>query len=108
MHNKGGWVSNSEISHFLRINPASVSGMLHKLKNNGYIHWRPRSHIRLTERGKTIAENIYNNYKKLEKFFEEILNIKNKKLIDKLCCGIEHHVTNEIIEALDNLLISTN
>jgi len=36
-YNNGGWVSNSEISDLLGINPASVSWMLHKLKNNGYI-----------------------------------------------------------------------
>jgi len=104
-HNKGGWVSNSEISDLLGINPSSVSGMLHKLKKNDYICWKPRSSIRLTQKGKMIAKQIIRNYQKLENFFKGILKVKDKELIDKLCCGIEHHVTSEVVKALDEFLI---
>ena len=104
-HNKGGWASNSEISDLLGINPSSVSGMLHQLKKNDFISWKPRSSIRLTQKGKIIAKQIIRNYQKLEDFFKYILKIKDKQLIDKLCCGIEHHITSEIIKALDDLLI---
>lgn len=102
--NKGGWVSNSEISEFLCIKPASISGMLHKLKSSGFILWKPRSSIRLTQKGKEIAKQMIENYEKLREFFINILELNDKKLIDKLCCGIEHHITNKVVEALDNLL----
>lgn len=102
--NKGGWVSNSEISNFLSIKPASVSGMLHKLKNNGFITWKPRYSIRLNQKGKNIAKQMIKNSKKLREFFTGILKLNDKELIDKLCCGIEHHITHEVTEALDNLL----
>ena len=102
--NKGGWVSNSEISNFLSIKPASVSGMLHKLKNNGFITWKPRYSIRLTQKGKNIAKQMIKNSKKLREFFTGILKLNDKELIDKLCCGIEHHITPEVTKALDNLL----
>lgn len=102
--NKGGWVSNSEISNFLNIKPASVSGMLHKLKNNGFIKWKPRYSIRLNQTGKNIAKQLINNSNKLRDFFTGILKLNDKELIDKLCCGIEHHITPEVTKALDNLL----
>ena len=80
--------------------------MLHKLKNNGYIQWKPRNSIRLTQKGKIIAKQINRNYIKLEEFFKCILKIEDKELLDKLCGGIEHHITPEIVKALDNLLIN--
>ncbi len=100
---KGGWVSNSEISNFLCVKPASVSNILHKLKNNNLIKWKPRSSIRLTQNGKNIADQMINKYKKLRKFFMQTLGIDDKELIEKLSCGIEHHITNEVVNALDNL-----
>ena len=103
-NNKGGWVSNSEISNFLNIKPASVSGMLHKLKNNGFIIWKPRNSIRLKQKGKEVAKQLIKNSNKLREFFIGILKLNDKDLIDKLCCGIEHHITPEVTKALDNLL----
>jgi DtxR family Mn-dependent transcriptional regulator len=100
---KGGWVCNSEISDLLCIQPASVSGMLHKLKNNELIIWKPRSSIRLTPKGKNIAKETVKKAKKLREFFTAVLRIDDKDLIDKLCCGIEHHITSEVVRALDNL-----
>ena len=103
--NKGGWVSNSEISNFLKIKPASVTNMLYKLKSNDLIDWKPRSSIRLTPQGKQVAIQMIKNYKNLKNFFIKILKINDKGLIDELCCGIEHHITPEITKALENLFI---
>ncbi len=101
--NKGGWVSNSEISEFLGIKPASVSSMLHKLSKNGLIMWRPRRAIRLTQKGKQVAKQMVINYKKLKIFFKRVLKIDDNSVIEKLCCGIEHHITPEVVQALDDL-----
>lgn len=102
---KAGWVSNSDISNFLNVKPSSVSSMFHNLKKKGYITWKPRSSIRLTQNGKKIAKQMTKNYKKLREFFKQILKINDKEIIEKLCCGIEHHITPEVVKALDNLLI---
>ena len=48
--NRGGWVTNKEIADSLKIEPASISGMLHKLKNKNLINWKPRKAITLTEK----------------------------------------------------------
>ncbi|MFX1389975.1 MAG: metal-dependent transcriptional regulator [Promethearchaeota archaeon] len=101
--NKGGWVSNSEISNFLDIKPSSVSSMLYKLKKNGYIDWKPRKSIRLTKKGKIIACNTIKNYNSLVKFFSNILKVKNDALIEKISCEIEHHINPEISNALEEL-----
>jgi len=100
---KGGWVSNSEISNFLSVKPASVSGMLHKLKENGFISWKPRRSIRLTSQGRIVAKKILNDYNQLQDFFIQVLNINDLELVNKLCCGIEHHITPEVVEGLKEL-----
>jgi len=53
---KGGWVTNKEIAAKLQVEPPSISGMLKKLKNQGLINWEPRKSIRLTVKGKKIAQ----------------------------------------------------
>ncbi|MHA1671694.1 MAG: metal-dependent transcriptional regulator [Promethearchaeota archaeon] len=103
-HKKGGWVSNSELSDFLNKKPSSISEMLHKLKNEDFINWKPRSPIRITQKGKKIAKQMMENYNLLKQFFIVVLNINDKELIERLCCGIEHHITPEVAKSLDNLL----
>ena len=101
--NRGGWVSNSEISNILKVKPASVSSMLYKLKENSYIHWHPRKSVRLTAKGKNIALTTINKYNQLKHFFEDVLGVDNTFELDELCCKIEHTITPEISDALENL-----
>jgi DtxR family Mn-dependent transcriptional regulator len=100
---KGGWVSNSEISDFLKIKPSSVTNMLYKLKELKLIAWEPRKSLRLTSRGKLIAQQTIENYNCLRKFFINILNLKDDSRLKQMCCEIEHHITPEVTEALNNL-----
>lgn len=103
--NKGGWVSNSEISDFLKVKPASVSNMLFKLQTNNLINWRPRKSVRLSMKGKDIAIGTINKYNLWKSFFINILSLNDSLELNELCCKIEHFVTPEISDALENLLL---
>ncbi len=103
--NKGGWASNSKISKFLKVKPPSVTNMLHKLKANGLIDWRPKKSIRLTKKGKEIALNIVKNYNCLFDFFIHVLKVKNESTVQKLCCEIEHYMSKDVSDALENLVL---
>jgi len=85
-----------------KFKPASVSSMLFKLKENNYIQWYPRKSVRLTAKGKKIALTTLNNYNQLKHFFEDILGVDNTFELDELCCKIEHSITPEISDALEN------
>lgn len=106
--NKGGWVSNSELAEFLEVKPSSVSSMLHKLKEQGLIQWKPRSSIRLQEKGKNIAKQVLRNYEHFYKFCVDILEIDDNKTIKDLCCKVEHHLSSEISNKIHELIISGN
>ncbi|MFX1277684.1 MAG: metal-dependent transcriptional regulator [Promethearchaeota archaeon] len=103
---KGGWVSNKEIAEALSIKPASVSGMLNKLKKRGFIQWEQRKSIRLTKLGKEVAEHLNEVHSILNEFFEKVLKIKDKELINDLSCQIEHHITEDVKDSLKKFLNS--
>ncbi|MFX1366451.1 MAG: metal-dependent transcriptional regulator [Promethearchaeota archaeon] len=101
---KGGWVSNKEIAENLKVEPASVSGMLEKLKKKELIKWEPRKAIRLTEKGKKIAKQLDETHTLLHQFFAEVLKIEDQEVIEDLSCEIEHHITRDVKNSLKEFL----
>lgn len=101
---KGGWVSNKEIAESLKVEPASVSGMLEKLKKSKLIKWEPRKAIRLTEKGKIIARQLDETHTLLHQFFAEVLKIEDEDVIENLSCEIEHHITLDVKNSLKEFL----
>ncbi|MCK4481296.1 MAG: MarR family transcriptional regulator [Candidatus Lokiarchaeota archaeon] len=101
---KGGWVSNKEIAEKLQVEPASVSGMLEKLKKKGLIKWEPRKAIRLTEKGKMIAKQLDETHTLLYQFFSKVLKIEDQDVIENLSCDIEHHITQNVKKSLEEFL----
>ena len=101
---RGGWVSNKELAENLDVKPASVTGMLEKLKRAGLILWKPRKAIRLTEKGKTIAIQLNETHELLHTFFEKVLKIDDKDLVEKISCEIEHHITIDVKNSLKEFL----
>lgn len=103
--NRGGWVSNSEIAKWMKVRPSSVTDMLYKLREKDLVDWKPRKALRLTQKGKEVAKYTIERYKSLRGFFVNVLKMKDDSLIKDLCCKIEHHLTPEISEALENLSV---
>ena len=101
---RGGWVTNKELSERLNVEPASVSGMLKKLKDKDFINWEPRKSIRLTEKGKRIARQLSTTHSLLLDFFEHVLKIQDQELAEKLSCEIEHHITRDVKKSLEEFL----
>lgn len=101
---RGGWVSNKEIAEALDVEPASVSGMLDKLKSRGFIKWEPRKAIRLTEEGKNIAIQLDEIHELLRAFFKNVLKIEDNQLIENVSHEIEHHITQDVKKSLKKFL----
>ena len=102
---KGGWVTNKEIAENLQVEPASVSGMLDKLKNKKLVKWEPRKSIRLTDKGKKYALQLEETHTLLRTFFKEILKINDEALVEKISCDIEHHITQDVKESFRNFIL---
>jgi len=101
---RGGWVSNKALAENLNVKPASVTGMLEKLQRAGLILWKPRKAIRLTEKGKRIAIQLNETHELLHTFFEKVLKIDDKDLVEKISCEIEHHISIDVKNSLKEFL----
>lgn len=90
-----------DIVNQLGFSKPSVSIMLKKLKEDGYILIDENSHIHLTSQGKIIAEKILNRHTTLTDLFKKIgVSAKNA---EEDACKIEHDLSDETFDALAQL-----
>ena len=101
--NKKSHVSTTTISKQLKIAPASVTQMLKKLEDLGYIKYIPYKGAILTEKGIKIAQKITRKHRILERFLSDVLNIK-KENIHIQACNMEHSLSDEAERAMCQIL----
>ena len=90
-----------DIVNHLKYSKPSVSIMLKKLKEDGYLTIDTNSHIFLTDRGKEIAEKIYARHTCLTEFLLKIG--VSETIAEEDACKIEHDLTDETFNAIKNL-----
>jgi DtxR family Mn-dependent transcriptional regulator len=95
--------STTDISRTLKLAPASVTEMLKKLAEKGYITHSPYHGTRLTANGKRTAENIVRKHRLLERFLHDILKVDNAQVHDQ-ACGMEHSLSDDAAESLCRFL----
>jgi DtxR family transcriptional regulator, Mn-dependent transcriptional regulator len=96
-------VSTTEISRTLKVAPASVTEMVRKLDEKGYITHSPYHGTRLTSNGRRIAENIVRKHRLLERFLHDVLKVDKMNVHDQ-ACGMEHSLSDDAAEALCRFL----
>lgn len=96
-------VSTTAVSNYFKIAPASVTEMLQKLAEKGYIEYSPYHGSRLTSKGLRIAETVTRKHRLLEKFLHEVLNIGKEK-VHAQACEMEHALSDEAEESLCRFL----
>ena len=99
----GCLVSNTEISQKLDVAPASVTEMLKKLAQDGYIKYSPYHGSTLTEKGLQEAQKVTRKHRLLEKFLFDVLHIGKDK-VHTQACQMEHSLSDEAEESLCRLL----
>jgi DtxR family Mn-dependent transcriptional regulator len=99
----GDLVSTTEISQKLDVAPASVTEMLKKLAQDGYIKYSPYHGSTLTEKGLQEAQKVTRKHRLLEKFLFDVLHIGKDK-VHTQACQMEHSLSDEAEESLCRLL----
>jgi DtxR family Mn-dependent transcriptional regulator len=99
----GDLVSNTQISQKLDVAPASVTEMLKKLAQDGYINYHPYHGSTLTEKGLKEAKKITRKHRLLEKFLSDVLHIGKDK-VHLEACQMEHALSDEAEESLCRFL----
>ena len=92
-------VGTSELSKRLGIAPGSVTEMVKKLSENGYVNYAPYKGVTLTDKGLRIATKMTRKHRLLERFLHDVLKIGNDK-VHQEACELEHALSDETERAL--------
>jgi DtxR family Mn-dependent transcriptional regulator len=98
LQNRDGSAKTGEISSEMSVRPSSVTEMLQKLQEQGYIKYEPYKGATLTDFGKKIARELMKKHKIIADFLE-IIGIE-RELAEADACQIKHHVTVKTLERL--------
>lgn len=99
----GDLASNTDIAHKLDVAPASVTEMLKKLSEDGYVKYSPYHGSTLTDKGLQEAQKITRKHRLLENFLSNVLHIRNDKVHEE-ACRMEHDLSDEAAESLCRFL----
>ncbi|MCS7144133.1 MAG: metal-dependent transcriptional regulator [Archaeoglobaceae archaeon] len=100
---KSGKVAKTgDIAKILKVKPSSVTEMLLKLKDRGYIDYNPYKGAILTKSGEKIAERIKKHHQIVSSFFKYI-GVEDG-VAEKLGCELEHHISDEVAIRLNSIV----
>lgn len=95
----GASASTSDLSKRLNISQASVTEMVKKLAENGYVKYEPYQGVTLTNTGFALAEKMTRKHRLLERFLHDILHIGKDK-VHVEACAMEHGLSDDAERAL--------
>lgn len=99
-----GQACTNNIAAAMGIKPPSVTEVLQKLQDEGYIHYIPYVGATLTAKGRDLAEELRKKHRAIADFLTVIGISPGIAEID--ACQIEHHVNEETVIRLELLLYS--
>jgi DtxR family Mn-dependent transcriptional regulator len=91
---EGGLAKTSDIADALEVAPASVTEMLHKLSDQGYITHEPYRGVRLRARGRRIGQRLTRKHRLLERFLADFVGVKGPSGHEQ-ACKMEHALSDE-------------
>jgi len=95
--------STTEIAKRLEISAPSVTEMLKRLAELGYIQYEPYKEVTLTDKGRQMAKRVTRKHRVLERFLHDILSIRKDKA-HKQACEMEHVLTDEVETGICKML----
>jgi Mn-dependent DtxR family transcriptional regulator len=99
--NDKGYARVVDIASSLQVKQASVTSMVQKLGELGYLNYEKYRGLVLTEKGRAVASNIQKRHTTLSRFFSlfGLATETQQKDIE----GIEHHLSPSTVEVLADL-----
>ena len=99
---KKGYARPIDIASSLQITPSSVTRMIQKLDEMGFIIYEKYRGIIFTDKGKKIARTMAKKHKMLEEFFRTI-GVQEENIYQEVE-GIEHHISQQTAFCISSLL----
>jgi Mn-dependent DtxR family transcriptional regulator len=99
-----GYATTVDISNYLNVSSPSVTKMIQRLDESGYLNYEKYRGIRLTDDGIKIARSIRNRHEILAEFFR-IIGVDDE-IANNDAEGIEHHLHHETLKKLEEFMIA--
>lgn len=96
-----GYARVVDIASSLRVTQASVTGMVQRLGEMGYLNYEKYRGLILTDKGREVATGIQRRHETLSRFFS-LFGIDNEVQQQDIE-GMEHHLSGETVETLSDL-----
>jgi DtxR family transcriptional regulator, Mn-dependent transcriptional regulator len=90
-----GEVSNTSIAETLQISSASVTGMLKKLQERGFVKQEPYKNVVLTKRGEKTALEVLRHHRLIETYLHQVLGYPLDEVHDE-AERLEHHISEAL------------
>ena len=97
-----GYARAVEIADALDIRPSSVTKMIQRLDEQGYLVYEKYRGIRLTELGEKVAKRMARRHRLLEKFLR-LLEL-DESVVQRDAEGIEHYISPPTIDRLASMV----
>jgi DtxR family transcriptional regulator, Mn-dependent transcriptional regulator len=95
----GGPVGTTAVAARLGVAPASASGMLRRLADEGLVTYAPYRGARLTAAGERLALEVIRHHRLLELFLAEVLGMPWDRVHEEAEV-LEHHISEELEELI--------
>ncbi|MDY6780372.1 MAG: metal-dependent transcriptional regulator, partial [Halobacteria archaeon] len=92
-----GNVSTSELADYLGVKPPTVTSMVDKLEEKGFVEREKYKGVELTDDGMTVALEVVRHHRLLESFLVEHLDYDWSEVHDEAEV-LEHHISEEFEE----------
>ena len=100
---RGERAKNFALAKRLKVAPPSVTQMVKKLADRGYVQYVPYGGTILTGRGMALAQRVVRKHRLLERFLYDYLGMDMGKVHDE-ACRMEHSLSDEAAHALCDAL----
>jgi Mn-dependent DtxR family transcriptional regulator len=97
-----GYATTIDISKYLNVSSPSVTKMVQRLCETGYLNYEKYRGLGLTQKGTSVAIDIHNRHSLLTKFLKMIG--VDEDVANRDAEGIEHHLHSETLKKLDEFV----
>ncbi len=95
--------STTSLARRLSVTPASVTGMLRRLRELGFISYRRYRDIVLTDEGQQRAHDLIRRHRLAERLLTDILKVPLSEVHDE-ACRLEHVVSPQLEQRISDAL----
>lgn len=99
---KKGYATTSDISLYINVSAPSVTKMVKRLRDQGYLEYERYRGLRLTKKGRKVAEGIRERHGTIREFLV-MLGI-DESLANREAEGLEHHLEPTTLERLTKFI----